>query len=148
MSRITKINKALAVLVLSFLIGMPAFAQQGVVRGTVVDASGEPMIGAAVVVEGTNNGVSTDADGSFALSAASNAILEVSSIGFKTQRVLVSGRTFIAITLEEDTEFLDETVVIGYSVQRKSNVTGAIAAVKSQDMINRSSENAGEALVD
>lgn len=146
MRNLPKLKSLFAAFALTLICGISAFAQQGMVRGTIKEASGEPIVGASVIIEGTSTGVSSATDGSFAINASSNAVFEVSCIGFKTQLVPVAGRSNIDITLEEDNEFLEETVVIGYSVQKKSNVTGAIAAVKSQDMENRSSENAGSAL--
>ncbi|MBO5862431.1 MAG: carboxypeptidase-like regulatory domain-containing protein, partial [Bacteroidales bacterium] len=109
-----------------------AFAQQ--VKGTVKDAFGEPVIGAAVIVEGTSIGTTADFDGNFAITQAvpSDAVLVVSSIGYKTARVPVTGS--LDIILEEDTEMLDETVVVGYGVQKKSVVTAAISSITSDDL--------------
>ena len=109
-----------------------AFAQQ--VKGTVKDASGEPVIGAAVIVEGTSNGTTVDLDGNFALSGniPSDAVLVVSSIGYRTARVPVSGS--LDIILEEDSTMLEETVVVGYGVQKKSVVTAAISSITSEDL--------------
>ena len=112
-----------------------AVAAQGL-RGTVKDSSGEPVIGAAVMVEGTSTGTTTDLDGQFVLTAnvAPNAVLVVSSIGYQTQTVYVAGRTVVDIVLEEDAEMLDDVVVIGYGVQKKSVVTASIAKVSSEDL--------------
>jgi TonB-linked SusC/RagA family outer membrane protein len=112
-----------------------AAAAQGL-RGTVKDSSGEPVIGAAVMVEGTSTGTTTDLDGQFVLTAnvAPNAVLVVSSIGYQTQTVYVAGRTVVDIVLEEDAEMLDDVVVIGYGVQKKSVVTASIAKVSSEDL--------------
>ena len=109
-----------------------AFAQQ--VKGTVKDASGEPVIGAAVIVEGTSNGTTVDLDGNFALSGniPSDAVLVVSSIGYRTARVPVGGN--LDIILEEDSTMLEETVVVGYGVQKKSVVTAAISSITSEDL--------------
>ena len=114
-----------------------AFAQQ--VKGTVTDASGYPVIGAAVIVEGTSIGTTVDLDGAFAFNEAvpSNAILVVSSIGYKTARIPVGGGN-LNIVLEEDTQMLDETVVIGYGVQKKSVVTAAISSITSDDLKSQS----------
>ncbi len=110
-----------------------AFAQQ--VKGTVMDASGYPVIGAAVIVEGTSIGTTVDMDGAFAFNQAvpSDAILVVSSIGYKTARIPVGGGN-LNIVLEEDTQMLEETVVIGYGVQKKSVVTAAISSITSDDL--------------
>ena len=109
-----------------------AFAQQ--VKGTVKDAFGEPVIGAAVIVEGTSIGTTADFDGNFAFTQAipSDAVFVVSSIGYKTARVPANGN--LDIILEEDTTMLDETVVIGYGVQKKSVVTAAISSITSDDL--------------
>ena len=109
-----------------------AFAQQ--VKGTVKDASGEPVIGAAVIVEGTSIGTTADFDGNFVIDKAvpSDAVLVVSSIGYRTARVPVNGS--LDIVLEEDTEMLDDVVVVGYGVQKKSVVTAAISSITSDDL--------------
>lgn len=110
-----------------------AFAQQ--VKGTVKDSAGEPVIGAAVMVEGTSIGTTVDLDGNFVLTEAipSDAVLVVTSIGYKTARVPVGGGSF-NIVLEEDTTMLEETVVVGYGVQKKSVVTAAISSITSEDL--------------
>ena len=113
-----------------------AFAQQ--VTGTVKDAAGEPVIGAAVVVEGTTNGTTVNLDGNFVLNAVpSDAVLVVSSIGYKTAHVPVGGGS-LNIILEEDSTMLEETVVVGYGVQKKSVVTAAISSITSEDLKSQS----------
>ena len=114
-----------------------AFAQQ--VKGTVKDSAGEPVIGAAVVVEGTTNGTTVDLDGNFVFNTAvpSDAVLVVTSIGYKTARVPV-GEGSLNIVLEEDTTMLEETVVVGYGVQKKSVVTAAISSITSEDLKSQS----------
>ncbi len=113
-----------------------AFAQS--VKGTVKDASGQPVIGAAVMVEGTSIGTTVDYDGNFVINDAvpSDAVLVVSSIGYKDARIPVGGG-IVNVVLEEDTEMLEETVVIGYGVQKKSVVTASIAKVSSEDLANK-----------
>lgn len=123
-----------------------AYAQRKV-SGTVLDPDGEPVIGAAVLVAGTTTGTSTDIDGRWSLNVPNpDATLEFSSIGFVTKTVGVAGRSVVDVTLEIDAHLLEETVVIGYSVQRKSDVTGAIASISSDDLANRSAENVANAL--
>ena len=114
-----------------------AFAQQ--VKGTVKDSAGEPVIGAAVMVEGTSIGTTVDLDGNFVLTEAipSDAVLVVTSIGYKTAYVPVGGGNF-NIVLEEDTTMLEETVVVGYGVQKKSVVTAAISSITSEDLKSQS----------
>ncbi len=110
-----------------------AFAQQ--VKGTVTDPAGQPVLGASVVIEGTGIGTVANLDGTFALEAVpSDAVLTVSSIGYKTVKVPVAGRGHIDIVLEEDSEMLDDVVVIGYGVQKKSVVTAAISSITSDDL--------------
>ena len=108
-----------------------AFAQQ--VKGTVKDSAGEPVIGAAVVVEGTTTGTTVDLDGNFVFNTAvpSDAVLVVTSIGYKTATVPV-GNGFVEVVLEEDAELLDEVVMIGYGVQKKAVVSASISTVSSE----------------
>ena len=123
-----------------------AFAQIQV-KGNVSDKNSEPMIGVAVQEKGNiNNGTITDLDGNFTLKVNSDATLVVSYVGYKTQEVAVNGRSSIAIVLQEDTKVLDEVVVIGYGVQKKSDLTGSVASVKSDDLKNRSTTDAAAAL--
>ena len=137
----------IAVLAVPFA-GSRAVAQTRNLTGTVVDKQGNPVIGAAVVVEGTTKGTSTGVDGSFSLDGVKeNASLTVSFIGYKTLTTPPLGaKTSITITLEEDTQLLDDVVVIGYGVQRKSDVTGSIATIKEDVFQSRSVENAQQAL--
>ena len=130
-------RKLIMVFVTMVLGCASAFAQQ--VKGTVVDGSGYPVIGAAVIVEGTSIGTTVDLDGAFAFNQAvpSDAILVVSSIGYKTARIPVGGGN-LNIVLEEDTQMLEETVVIGYGVQKKSVVTAAISSITSDDLKSQS----------
>ena len=104
------------------------------INGTVVDQSGEPIIGANVLEKGTTNGAITDLDGKFTLDVKSNAVLTISFIGYKSQDVTVGNQRSITITLAEDTETLDEVVVVGYGTQKKKLVTGATVEVKGDDI--------------
>ena len=104
------------------------------VTGTVKDANGEPIIGATVVEKGTTNGTVTDFDGNYTLELSGNGTLSISYIGYKTQEIPVSQlKAGAVITLKEDTEVMDEVVVIGYGTQRKGDVTSAISSVKAED---------------
>ncbi|MDE5678674.1 TonB-dependent receptor [Phocaeicola sp.] len=108
--------------------------QDKAIKGVVVDVAGEPIIGANVVVKGTTNGVITDFDGNFTLNVPLNCTLQISYIGYKTQEVKVTGATsHLSIKLEEDSETLDEVVVVGYGVQKKANLTGAVSAVDFEE---------------
>lgn len=111
-------------------------AQDLTVSGRVTDKTGESIIGASILVQGTTSGTITDFDGNFTLqNVASNAVLVVSYVGYKTQNISVNGKTIFNIVLEEDTETLEEVVVVGYGVQRKSDLTGAVASVKASDAL-------------
>lgn len=111
------------------------YAQELVVSGNVKDATGEFVIGASVLVKGTTNGTITDIDGNFTLTGLSaGSVIEVSYIGYVTQSLTVQDATPLQIVLKEDTETLDEVVVVGYGVQKKSVVTASIAKVSSDDL--------------
>lgn len=108
--------------------------QQKAISGKVVDSKGESIIGANIMEKGTTNGTITDFDGNFSLNVAANAVLQISYIGYKTQEIPASQlKAGAVITLKEDTEVMDEVVVIGYGTQRKGDVTSAIASVKAED---------------
>ena len=123
-----------------------AFAQQ--VKGTVKDSAGEPVIGAAVMVEGTSIGTTVDLDGNFVLNEnlSSDAILVVTSIGYKTARVPVGGGT-VNVILEEDAELLDEVVMIGYGVQKKAVVSAAISTVGDEMLVKVAAVRVDDALM-
>ena len=117
------------------------------VRGKVTDNAGVPVIGAGIVQSNNKSlGTTTDIDGNYVISVPSNATLVVSCIGYKTVSVPVSGKSVVNVILEEDSQFLEETVVIGYGVQRKSDVTGSVASVKATELSNRSTSDAAAAL--
>lgn len=97
------------------------FAQQKTIKGIVVDATGEPLIGVNVSVKGTTIGIITDIDGKYTLEVPTNATLVFSYIGYRTQEHSVGNQTTINITLQEDTQNIDEVVVVGYGVQKKRN---------------------------
>lgn len=102
------------------------------VKGTVVDTNGEPVIGASVLVKGTSNGTITDIDGNFTLSNVKPGILVVSYIGYKTNEVNVNGSTPVRVVLTEDSELLDEVVVVGYGTQKKATMTGSVTVVNDK----------------
>lgn len=115
-------------------------AQAGKVKGTITDATGMPVIGAAVKEKGTSNGVVSDIDGNFVLEVGANATLEISYIGYKTLEVKASQKP-MNITMVEDTEMLDEVVVVGYGSQRKSDLTGGITSVNAEQLEMVTSNN-------
>ena len=119
---------------------------QSLVKGTVKDVSGDPIIGASVKVQGSKSGVITDFDGNFSVPAENNATLVISYIGYTTETVKVSGRNNLSITLREDAQTLNDIVVIGYGVQKKSDLTGSVASVKAEDLKHRSTTDAAAAL--
>lgn len=118
------------------------------ITGTIVDESGIPVIGANIVVKGTTNGTVTDADGNFVLdNIPEGAIVVVSYIGYLDQEMPVSGRSVLNINLKEDTQKLDEVVVVGYGVQKKANLTGSVSTVKyGQELENRPITDPSQAL--
>ncbi len=122
-------------------------AQNKPISGTVTDASGVPVIGAAVFVVGnTSTGVMTDEDGRYNLSVPVNSTIAVSCIGYTTQTIAIGSEAVYNVMLTEDTEMIEETVVIGYGVQRKSDLTGAVASVGAEDLKNQSITDAAAAL--
>ena len=120
--------------------------QKKTVSGTVLDVTGTPIVGANVVVKGTTNGTITDMDGKFSLDVEKGTTLVVSYIGFASQEILIGNQTKISISLEEDSEALEEVVVVGYGVQKKVNMTGSVAAIDSESLSNRPVTNVSTAL--
>ncbi len=110
-----------------------AMAQKVPVTGTVTDQTG-PVIGASVIEKGTTNGTMTDNDGHFTLSVSKGAVIEISSIGYKTQEITVGNQSNFNVKLSEDNEFLDEVVVIGYGSMKKSDLAGASVSMKEADL--------------
>lgn len=147
LGRCASIGQRLFFFALLTVISIGMYAQGKTVSGTVVDKTGETVIGASVVVKGTTNGTITDFDGKFTLSNVPNdGTIEISFVGYKTQTISVAGKTNLQVVLEEDTEVLDEVVVVGYGVQKKSDVTGAMASVGSKEIESRPVTNAMQAL--
>jgi len=115
------------------------------VTGTVTDAQGEPLLGVNVVERGTTNGTITDLDGKFSLDVAPNSALVFSYIGYLSQTVNATG-TVVNVTLREDTQNLDEVVVVGYSSQQKKDITGSVAVVDTKDLLASSGSSAAQQL--
>ena len=141
--QLMRVTGILAIL-LTLWGGFGAFAQNRAISGKVVDANGEPVIGAAVLVPGTTNGATTDLDGNFSLRVAPGTVLEVSCIGYATRRVTATDN--MSITLEDDAEMLEETVVVGYGVQRKKLVTGSTVSVSGDKLASTHAVDAFGAL--
>ena len=126
--------KALLTLLVGLFLSIGAFAQQIAVKGHVKDTTGEPVIGANVLVKGTTNGTITDFDGNFMLNVPKDAILSVSFVGYKTAEVKAAPT--VMITLEDDSQVLDAVVVIGYGSVKKNDMTGSVTAIKP-DKLNK-----------
>ena len=126
--------KKIASLILALGLSLVAMAQNITVKGVVLDNARQPIIGAFVVEQGTNNGTITGVDGDFSLQVANGAVLEVSFLGYVTQTVVATPDRTLEIILQDDTQMLEETVVIGYGVQKKSVVTASISSVTSDDL--------------
>ena len=125
--------------IVTWMISLNMFAQGITVKGTVTDANNEPIIGATIVEQAnTAHGTVTDMDGNYMLSnVPANALLQITYVGMKPQAIPVNGRTTINITMESDTELLEEVVVVGYGTQRKINLTGAVGNVSADEITSR-----------
>ena len=146
MNRILKsLQKPLVTLFLLCLFPMGALAQN-VVKGTVNDEAGEPIIGATVKVQGSQQGSITDFDGKFSIQAASNATLEISYVGYVSQKVKVAGQNDITVVLKEDAQMLNDIVVVGYGTMKKSDITGSVVSVNTEDMMKRAPVNIAQGL--
>lgn len=136
------------IVLLSFALNS-VFSQNIMVRGVVLNGSdNEPLPGVSVVLkENTNIGTITDINGKFSLSTPPNAILTISYIGFKSQQIQIKGQDLLKIMLEENNKLLDEVVVVGYGVQKKANLTGAVASMKNEELLKSKAANSTTALV-
>lgn len=148
MENVTQRNQKIPFLFLLMLFTCISASAQFKVKGTIVSAKdSEPMIGVAISEKGTSNGIITDLDGNYTIQVQSgNSTLVVSYVGCKSQTIQVSDRNVINIRMEEDSKLLDEVVVVGYGVQKKSDLTGAIASVNGDEIKNLSTVDAGAAL--
>lgn len=120
--------------------------QKKQVAGVIVDAYNEPLIGVNIIEKGTTNGTITDINGNYSLSVAENAVLQISYIGYLTHEVNTAGKTTVNVTLQEDTQALEEVVVIGYGVQKKVNLTGSVASIGAQKLESRPMTNISSGL--
>ncbi|MDR1161829.1 MAG: TonB-dependent receptor [Tannerellaceae bacterium] len=129
------------------LCSLPGFAQSRFVKGVVSDTYGEPLVGVNVLVKGTANGTMTDFEGNYTIQVTGyEEVLVFSYIGYKTEEVAVSYRTTINVTLGDDAQLIDEVVVVGYGVQRKANLTGAVQSVGAKAIEGRPITNVNQAL--
>lgn len=134
--------------ILAFIICFPttAMAQNISVKGQVFDSLGEPIIGASILENNTTNGTITNFDGKFSLRVSENAVIKISYIGYFSQSFKITKESNLKVILKEDTQMLEETVVIGYGSMKKSDMTGAISSVDTDELIKRPTTNAAEAL--
>ncbi len=151
MTSLTKhsvLNTVITMIVALFISAPSLMAQQRVtVTGTVTDENSQALPGVGVIQRGTSNGAATDMNGRYSLQVPEGSVLVFSSIGYKTVEMSVPrGGGVLNVNLEPDTELIEETVVVGYGVQKKSDLTGAISSVTSESMENRTSETIGHAL--
>lgn len=127
-------------------VSFEALAQEIQIRGTITDTSGEPLPGASVVEMGTSNGVITDVDGRYAISAKANSILVYSFIGMKTMELPVNNQSVMDVSMEEEISLLDELVVIGYGSVKKKDVTTSISTVSTKDLDQKPVTNVAQAI--
>lgn len=125
---------------------MFAMAQQKSVTGVVVDSQNEPVIGASILEKGTSNGIITDLGGKYSIKVSPGATLVFSYIGYKKQEITVGDKTTVNVTLKEDTEQLDEVVVVGYGVQKKSSMTASVASVSTKEIAKQITSNVASVL--
>ena len=131
-----------------------AFATQGEavssdpapIKGVVLDQAGQPVVGAFVLEKGTSNGTMTDLDGKFSLNVPSDGVLEITSMGYETQEIAVGGKSFINVTMKEDSQLLEEVVVVGYGTTKKVNLTGAVSVIKADELQDRTALSASKML--
>ena len=133
-------------LLFAFMFIVGSISAQQTVKVTVTEESGEPIIGASVMEQGSRNGGVTDLDGNFTIKVSGNKPIVVSYIGMKTQTVDVSGKTAVTVVLKDDSNTLEDVVVIGYGTARKKDLTGAVTTVKGADLARVPVTNVAEAL--
>ena len=137
----------LLTIVCSLLFSAQAMAQQRSLSGVVVDGTtNEPLPGVAIMVENSITGTISDVNGNFTLEVPENSTINVSYLGYVSQRIAITNQSTITITLAEDTKYLDEVVVVGYGTQKKINVTGAVGIATSEELASRPVSNATQAL--
>ena len=140
-------SKRLLTMASAIAITASAFAQSRTISGKIVDANGEPVIGASAIVKGTSNGSITDLDGKFSIKdVPENGTITVSYIGYKSQTISVKGKNTISIVLQEDNTSLDDVVVIGYGSVKKSTLTAAVSKMDAKGIENRTLARAETAL--
>ena len=133
-------RKKLIAVFAALAVAVCAFAQPRPVTGRVLDERGEPLTGAAVLIQGTGNGVTTDLDGNFTISASPTDKLVISFIGY-SDTVVSASETSLDVSMRPDSKFLDEVVVVGYGTQKKATLTGAVSAIESKDIVITKNES-------
>lgn len=134
-------------IIVCFTFLSPVYAgNETTVTGTILDEHGETLIGVSVLEKGTTNGTTTNLDGHFSLQVSPKAVLIISYIGYKTQTITIGNSLTLKISLEPDTQSLDEVVVIGYGTVKKRDLTGSVASMKAKDMVSMPTSNAMEAI--
>jgi TonB-linked SusC/RagA family outer membrane protein len=146
MRNIDFMKRPLGLLLLLLMVSVQGAWAQWTVKGTVSDESGEPVIGASVKVVGSRTGAATDLQGKFSLNATQDGQLEVSYVGYVTQKIKIAGRQNISVVLKEDAQTLSDVVVIGYGTMKKSDISGSVASVNTEQMMRRVPTNIAEGL--
>ena len=139
-------KRSLGMVMLFLMISVSGAFAQGTVKGTVNDEAGEPIIGASVKVVGSNTGAATDLNGQFSVVAAQNGQLEISYVGYQTQKVRIGGRSNITVVLKEDAQMLNDVVVVGYGTMKKSDISGSVATINKEQMERKVPVNVAQAL--
>ena len=122
-------------------------AQTAEIRGKITDQAGNPVVGASVIVKGTTTGTTSLSDGSFALDAAPGTTLQIMMLGYKSaEQAVTKAASFYEITLTEDSQLMEDVVVVGYGAVKKSDLTGSVASVKSSDLMKSSPLNAQQGM--
>ena len=140
------LKRSLGMVILFLMLSVQGAWAQWTVKGTVNDEAGDPIIGASVKVVGTKNGSVTDLNGNFAVSGSQNGQLEVSYVGYQTQKVKINGRQNINIVLKEDAQMLSDVVVVGYGTMKKSDISGSVATLDQDAIMKKAPVNVGQAL--
>ena len=140
------VRKLLITLTVMLGACLSAFAQQLQVTGTVKDHTGNPVAGATILVEGSTTGTTSNADGSYSITAPSDATLLVSFIGYQPQQIAVAGKSRIDITLKEDTQSIDDVIVVAFGTAKKEAFTGSATVIKSDDIAKSQQSNVAQAL--
>lgn len=143
----SRIYRNLSVAVVFFLLGpLMAQGQENTIGGLIKDEAGSPIPGANILIKGTNMGTTSDADGVFSIKASGSDVLVISFIGYKTQEIAASNRTYIDVTLESDLTTLDEVVVVGYGEQKRATLSGSVSTVGGDEIIQSPAINVSNSL--